>query len=414
MWISLFFLCMFVKGVSFTDNCNKTRNVSYSSGESFTLDIDQHEVKDNTLINGSGNVIAKIENGTLHILDERYKHRILSNGVDFQIKSATPEDQGNYTASVLYINDAHCTQHYVVTLRDNQICGEIKAIRVTAPENDFRLEFDTDGVEKIDWNKSSIGTIAVTEDKAKLQILDSDYKGNLSVIGVSLCKHNANIKDHGNYTATVSFHNGTRCLQHYIVNFQSYHWLNFFVPNLNSLLSLLLVVIIGRLLWICLRTKKCLKKKVKTINKESISESDDGTCQISVPIPHRGHRGTTNRDVLIHLWTQCKQFMGAPSSPSEHLMGAPSSPSEHLMGASSSPSEHFMGASSSPSEHLMGAPSSPSERLMGAPSSPSERFQMPPDYHPQMPPDYHPQMPPDYHPQMPPDYQPPTLCYPHG
>lgn len=274
LWMVLLSLHILVKGVSCADNCGKIRNISAFTGEPYTLDLYHEEVKENTLIDESGDVIARIETGgKLKILDNVYNDSLASKGFSFQIKNATTVGQRKFTASVLYTDGTHCTQDYHVTVHDDQICSEIIKISSTPAESYFTLYFDSRGVEEISWVDGGGWTIAITQHKAKLQIMNSDYEGSSSVINVSLCIHHENIKDPGNYTARVSFRNGTQCLQRYFV---SYPWYSFFMLDTTPQILTILIctlVLFGSF-WVHKKLNDRLKEEKKEQNKQIQSETE--------------------------------------------------------------------------------------------------------------------------------------------
>lgn len=276
LWMVLLSLHILVKGVSCADNCGKIRNILAFTGEPYTLDLYHEEVKENTLIDESGNDIGIIKKGErLRILDTRYNDNLTSKGFSFQIKHATTVGQWKFTASVLYTDETHCTQDYHVTVRDDQICSEIKKISYTPAESYFTLDVDSHGVEEISWVDGGGWTIAITQHRAKLQIISSDYEGSSSVIDVSLCIHHENIKDPGNYTARVSFRNGTQCLQRYFVTAQSYPWYSIFMLDTNAQILTVLIglMIIYAVFWVRKKLNDRLKKK-KEQNKQMQSETE--------------------------------------------------------------------------------------------------------------------------------------------
>ncbi|XP_040268188.1 uncharacterized protein LOC120982242 [Bufo bufo] len=260
-WMVLLWILLFVKGVSFADNCSGHKNIMVYPGEAIILDIDEDEVKENALIDGNGKDIARIENGNLTIIDERYKDNLTAKRFSFHIKSTAIEGKKNFTASVLYTNGSHCSQHYMVTVKGGEICSEIKKITFTLGDY-FTLDFDAPGVENITWLFGSNRTIAVTKDKAKLQILDSNYEGSLSVINASLRKYCATKEDVGDYTARVIFHNGTRCQQYYSVTEQDYRWWIFFPFNLD-VKTLALAIFIFALVGLGIKIYRLKRKKTQ-------------------------------------------------------------------------------------------------------------------------------------------------------
>ncbi|KAM3918700.1 uncharacterized protein RB166_013477 [Leptodactylus fuscus] len=275
MWISLFCLLISVTGVSFTNNCIKRRNVSVSPGESFTLDIDQNGIQDITLLDENGKDIARIEKeGVLNIVDTRYGDIVTSTNFSFHIKydAIGVLGQRNFTASVLYTNESHCSMHFIIH------GGGIKIIYAFLNQH-FTLDCDSKDVKNITWFNNNGTCIALTRHASHLDILHNDYEGNLDV-DISLRKNNATLKDSGNYTAKILYRNGTESYQYYYVIVRSHvsdskrssgWWYYLFVPDLNitnSVIFLVIGIIIGR-------AYKKIKKHLSNENREK-KENKEG------------------------------------------------------------------------------------------------------------------------------------------
>ncbi|XP_069806321.1 uncharacterized protein [Dendropsophus ebraccatus] len=264
IWVTiLLVLHCLRKGVSCADKCGDIRKIFAFPGEPFTLDFYQDDVKEISLVDGNGADIARIEKGgELHILDPSYKEKLSSKGFSFYIRNGAIKGQWEFTSNVLYADERHCLQHYLVTVHDDQICSKIKKIVFTDNKPWFTLYFDSHEVKEITWGNSSGWSIAITRHKSQLHILDPDYEEQLSVRNVSLTKHHATRNDQGDYTAMVLFRNGTWCLQRYSVTYQGYGWYKFIILDVNNL-PLLAVIVVIVLLGVTWKLYKTYKTKIQ-------------------------------------------------------------------------------------------------------------------------------------------------------